>query len=908
MRQQQELWLSERAPNAPSWQTRKIAVSQNPTASTIPLDGKDAIMLRPWLTFFGGLLVSTSLASVAWSQAAKQPTLAERMAALRRGWSQDSSASEKTQRPEQRQEVLPITPIPGNTPSSIPQVNGRSLIPSGLFNRESQQSLGEPAQANTSTARAGSASTTPRVATRNKAGATPLPSSQGSFSLPGLGGTPLPPSEVQATAEAAKSEVSREMARDYPVVQPETHTEDTPSPNVSRTSPDTNANPNVRRSPHVRGPMHVDPQQLRRELSGSFTPAPAATDTGGSNDKSLPPTDTSNRYEQAASDSKIETSGEPKTAATDLSLTLPSADESAASKNEPTIATPSASSTQEETKKGEATEHVDASNSASANVGELPGFGVAPQLRPSQPQKSQSPRHSMPLSTPPRKHPGAVGEGSSATGKESGVLASNQAPIITTDIRGPKQILVGREATYRVQICNQGEVSAERIVASIHIPAWAEVVDTSATQGAIQQSQKSGQSEGVLEWQIAQLDSQATETLDIRLIPKSSRPLELGVTWTVAPVGSRAVVEVQEPKLQMNLSGPDDVLFGKPQLFRLTLTNPGTGVAEGVKISLVPPGAGDDAATSHELGDLAPGTSRSVEVELTAREAGKLNVKATASAEGGLTCDAAKEVFCRKPELEVDWRGPEMKYAGTDATYFFRVRNPGTAPAEEVSVVVSLPEGAELKTASDGQAYDAKRREVAWRVGTLGPGDDSYLELKCVLKTSGTKQLRVTASTAGGELSSTKQAETNVVAIADLKLEVSDPVGPIAVGVEAIYEIRVQNRGANAAKDVNIVALFSEGVEPVQAEGAQYNVADGRVTFNTIEELPAGRQIMLRIRVHALKAGTHVFRAEVLCRDLETKLAAEETTRYYADDAVQRSSEAVPQAAGRTEESSATVR
>ena len=403
-------------------------------------------------------------------------------------------------------------------------------------------------------------------------------------------------------------------------------------------------------------------------------------------------------------------------------------------------------------------------------------------------------------------------------------------------------------------------------------------------------------------------DARATETLDIRLIPKSSRPLELGVTWTVAPVGSRAVVEVQEPKLQMNLSGPDDVLFGKPQLFRLTLTNPGTGVAEGVKISLVPPGVGDDAAMSHELGDLAPGTSRSVEVELTAREAGKLNVKATASAEGGLTCDAAKEVFCRKPELEVDWRGPEMKYAGTDATYFFRVRNPGTAPAEDVSVVASLPEGAEFKTASDGQSYDAKRREVAWRVGTLGPGDDSYMELKCVLKTSGAKQLRVTASTAGGELSSTKQAETNVVAIADLKLEVSDPVGPIAVGDEAIYEIRVQNRGANAAKDVNIVALFSEGVEPDQVEGALYNVADGRVSFKTIEDLPAGRQIMLRIRVHALKAGTHVFRAEVLCRDLETKLAAEETTRYYADDTVQSSSEAAPQAAGRTEGSGATVR
>jgi hypothetical protein len=63
-----------------------------------------------------------------------------------------------------------------------------------------------------------------------------------------------------------------------------------------------------------------------------------------------------------------------------------------------------------------------------------------------------------------------------------------------------------------------------------------------------------------------------------------------------------------------------------------------------------------------------------------------------------------------------------------------------------------------------------------------------------------------------------------------------------------------------------------------------YTVDDGRVTFRTIEELPAGREIVLRIRARAAQAGTHVFRAEVLCRDLEIKLAAEETTRFYAED------------------------
>jgi uncharacterized repeat protein (TIGR01451 family) len=499
--------------------------------------------------------------------------------------------------------------------------------------------------------------------------------------------------------------------------------------------------------------------------------------------------------------------------------------------------------------------------------------------------------------TPPTNHDTtSLGPLQASADPYTGVLVSNQTPVIVTDIRGPKQILIDREAAYRIQLRNQGDIAAEGLVATIRIPSWAEVVDKSATQGMVAQSGNAAGT-GHLEWQIARLEPQSAETLDIRLIPRASRPLELGVSWTITPVGSRALVEVQEPKLQMSVSGPDEVLFSQPQIFRLTLTNPGTGVAENVKIDLMPPGGGEKVVTTQPIGDLAPGASKTVEVELTPKEAGKLFVKAAAAADGGLSCDASKEIFCRKPELEVDWRGPDTKYAGTSATYFFRVRNPGTAAAENVTVRVAVPEGAEFESASEGQSYDSKRGEVAWHVGTLNPGDDHYMELKCIVKTPGVNQFRVSAAASGGDLADSAMCETNVVALADLELDVSDPSGPVAVGEQAVYELRVHNRGATAAKAVNIVALFSEGLEPEQVEGGMYTVADGRVTFRTIDELQAGREVLLRIRAVASKAGTHVFRAEVLCQDLEIKLAAEETTRFYTDETATEGSEQAPSAA-----------
>jgi hypothetical protein len=701
---------------------------------------------------------------------------------------------------------------------TTPQASGRSLLPNGLLGRHTVQ---QPSVARVPPAASGTAST--RIASRPPAGSFQSPQQHVTkgFTLPGLGGSRLPSAIVSSTQSTTTG------------ARPDSSTAH--SPQVAGST--------VRRSPPHRTVLNVNPKDFSRELAGSF------------------PTSPQDIRESVVKEETV--AGSEPTPAEELIL-------------RPAEERDSNASTQMEV--------VDRSGDA-ANRSMLHAAG--PTVKPSPDiDRNSSARPSQTVGTPftnaPSATPDPFNRPSVAATADTTVLASQQTPVITTDIRGPRQILVGREATYRVRLSNQGQIPAEGVVASIRIPSWADVIGTNTSQGTIQQSQDGGNT-GVLEWQLVRVDRQSSETLDLRLVPRSSRPLELGVSYKVAPVGSRAVVEVQEPKLEIHVTGPDEVLYGKPQIFRMTISNPGTGPAENVKIDLMPPGGGNAIVSSHPLGDLTAGSSRTVEVELTPREAGKLSVKAHAAAEGGLAADAEKEILCRKPELEVDWRGPDEKYAGTAATYFFRVRNPGTAPAEDVVVHVTMPEGAEYAGASEGKVVDTNRRKVSWNVGTLGPGDDYYMELKCLLQSPGTNQLSVLAA-ASGDLTNTKTAQTNVVALADLKLDVSDPAGPVEVGEDAVYEIRVKNRGACAAHDVNVVALFPDGVEPDQVEGALYTVSDGRVTFSTIDELPAGRQIALRIRAKASQPGMHVFRAEVLCKSQEIKLAAEETTRFYSDD------------------------
>ena len=148
--------------------------------------------------------------------------------------------------------------------------------------------------------------------------------------------------------------------------------------------------------------------------------------------------------------------------------------------------------------------------------------------------------------------------------------------------------MVGHEATYRVTLENSSDTAARDLTAEVRIPEWAEVVDATSTSGIVQQT--SGDGAGKLKWQLQELAGRATQSLVLKLIPRSGQPLNLSVEWRLAPMANETIVEVQEPKLEMELGGPEEVLFNKAQRYRLILRNPGTGDAENVVVTLIPPG------------------------------------------------------------------------------------------------------------------------------------------------------------------------------------------------------------------------------------------------------------------------------------------------------------------------------
>lgn len=476
---------------------------------------------------------------------------------------------------------------------------------------------------------------------------------------------------------------------------------------------------------------------------------------------------------------------------------------------------------------------------------------------------------------------------SAANASSQQTLFEQQGPVLRVHASGPQRIKVGTVSAYTLTIENSGNMQAEEVVVAVRIPDSADVANIHAQDGSARPNSGADGSP-LLEWSIPRLASGARSELTVGLIPRKNEPFELTAAWTHAPVGSLAAIEVQEAKLVMSLTGPEEVFFGEREIYKLTLSNPGNGDAENVLVRLLPTTPSDEQAVSHQIGTLAAGENRVVELELTARQVGTLRLKAEAIADGGLLTSVDEEVLVRRADLKIDMEGPSLLYAGTVGVYRMHVSNPGNAIAKNVQISAVLPAGASFIDCSDGGVYSQEHGRIVWTTSNLRPGAAWSCSYRCELNHPGMNTAQITGI-ADGDLRQVATAETEVEALADLTLSVKDPPGPMPVGDDVIYEVRVKNRGTKAAEGVEIVAFFSPGIEPVDVEGGPYEVGPGQIALAPIAALNPGQEMLFKIRARAHRSGTHVFRAEVECPALETKLAAEETTRFYGEQGARTS-------------------
>src|SRR5260370_29399625 len=129
--------------------------------------------------------------------------------------------------------------------------------------------------------------------------------------------------------------------------------------------------------------------------------------------------------------------------------------------------------------------------------------------------------------------------------------------------------------------------------------------------------------------------------------------------------------------------------MGDAAAFTLTVSNPGYGSADQGKIhAKLSEGLehGRGSEVNFEIGNLAAGETRSVQLICGTRSGGPQKVECMAEAESGLSAGGIANLNVITPRLDVQLVGPGLRYLDRKALYTTRVTNPGDAPATNVTV------------------------------------------------------------------------------------------------------------------------------------------------------------------------------------------------------------------------------
>jgi uncharacterized repeat protein (TIGR01451 family) len=479
---------------------------------------------------------------------------------------------------------------------------------------------------------------------------------------------------------------------------------------------------------------------------------------------------------------------------------------------------------------------------------------------------------------PPRRSVSTPRSAPIDTRSITGLAASGKSPTLRVDVAGPQGIQVGKPETYNLTLVNEGDAPAREVVLRVALPGFVSLGGSEVSAGdAGLQADASGQPR--LVWRLPELAGRTQETLRLELTASAGQPFELAAEWTCQPSTVAAAIEVMQAELQVTLVGPAEMIFGQEQSFTMTVANPGNGSAENVVVNL---SAGGARPQQFEVGQLAAGEQQEIPVKIVASQPGEMRLAAVATGEGNLEARAEGKALVRQAQLAMTVDAPPLKFAGSEASFVVTVRNQGDAPAEQLQVTAVLPTGAEYLRGVEGAV--PVTGGVRWSLGTLPPGGEKTYELQVALHGAGENVFGVRAQTANGI---TAQAEglTMVEAVADLKLVVNDPAGPLGTNELAVYDVQVMNRGTESARDVKIVMQFGEGIEPIAFEGAEARVVPGQLICQPLAELGAGEQVSIKVKARADRSGSHQFRVEVVSAQAEARLVSEGTTRFFSESA-----------------------
>lgn len=455
-------------------------------------------------------------------------------------------------------------------------------------------------------------------------------------------------------------------------------------------------------------------------------------------------------------------------------------------------------------------------------------------------------------------------------------LTGRQEPAVSLEWVGPPAAKVGHPADYSIVVRNVCNIAVQQVLVRVRLQQGLQIVATEP---------KAVTEDNILMWEVGTMLPKQERNLQLKLSSPNKGDVNCQA-WVTFTGSSSMKIRIREPKLMIKVTAPEKVLIGDPCTYVVTVSNPGDHPAEQVKIHCDLSEGLEHAKgnkVDYDVGNLAPGETRSVQVICATKSGGEQKCEAYTEAEGGLK--AADKAFANVilPKIKLEAAGPKLKYLDRRAVYTFTVTNPGDAAAQNVTVSDMIPPGFKFLQADNGGRHDFSTRTVSWFLGELGPGQSREVKLECLAVNPGVFEHKVMAVASRG-IKDEQPVTTRVEGLSSILMELVDLDDPIEVGAETVYEVRITNTGSKTETDVKLVCVIPDKMTFKGATGpAKFQQNGNEVVFEPIQRLAPRADAIFRVTVKATAAGVVHFKSRITSTLLVDPVTKEEATRIYAD-------------------------
>jgi uncharacterized repeat protein (TIGR01451 family) len=463
---------------------------------------------------------------------------------------------------------------------------------------------------------------------------------------------------------------------------------------------------------------------------------------------------------------------------------------------------------------------------------------------------------------------------------------SSSAPQVTVEKHGPAVLRQGVTAAYQIIVRNRGLAASGPVTVVDDVPSLARVVTGEPAPATLGEKAI---------WTLPPLPPGSETVLKLELQATAGGEFVGNTTVFVSAASATTRASIQgnsqatpapSGPLAMQVSGPSTATVGQSIVFEVKLTNQGrqtlTRMLLGAKLG---EGLSHPAGNNIEadIGDVAPGESKTFKMPVTAVRAGKQSVDLKITAAGGAEAQARMSVTVTSGGLSLQLAPISRLDLNHEGEIRIEVTNLQAEGLRNVVVADTLPESMRFITASDRGIYQAGTRTVQWLIDILPGGETRTVSVRVQPTAPG--QFNKEVSARAESLPETRaHGVVHVEGYANLVIKMTPRDHPMEIGKETLCEVRVQNLGNLPASGVALQVELPPGLAAGSVQGPTAHRLQGQtMLFDRLATLPARTQAVYHIHLMSQATGDWRIRAQVVSDQAHTPVLRETPISVYRE-------------------------